>query len=488
MESKTERKQKPQVNRNSGWQTGVILVMVFFGGFANLATEIIGPRMFASMYGTATSIWAIIISVTLVGLSVGYALGGRIHADNAPDVLPVVLFINALYLLVVSWIVWMIPAGGGTSAISTTAMLAFFPPSVLFGMMTPLSITILSRDRSAVEVSPIVGNLYALSTIGSVLGALSAAYFWIPWVGLSLSLRLFALGLIGFAIYFVRERRLVLSVSVLLVVFVPQPSWEWVDTDGMTLVEQREGYYQTIRVYTDGEEMQMNLGPTFHSKINIETGEPVYSYANNLLSLADTYADDMTGMDIAIIGGAGHALAHAFERRGAAVTVVEIDPIVIELSDTHFGAIAGETIIEDGRVFVENAPSDTYDVVVLDAFDGGAGVPPQLSTREFYESTLRILKPEGIFLYNFIGSPEGRLDHSYVATATTIQAVFPASGALFTRDDLTDRQNIIFAASPTDTRIPQINPLTDTGRVLTDDHNPIEILNERSREGIYFSR
>jgi spermidine synthase len=475
--------------RRGGLQVGVILTMVFFGGFANLATEIIGPRMFASMYGTATSIWAIIISVTLVGLSVGYALGGRVPPKDAPSVLPTVLFGNAAWLLAVSWIVWMIPAGGGTSAISTTAMIAFFPPSVLFGMLTPLSITILSRGRTTAEVSPIVGNLYALSTVGSVLGALSAAYFWIPWVGLSLSLQLFAIGLVGYGVYFVRQRQALLGVTgVVLALVVPQPGWEWADNDGLELVAQREGYHQTVRVYTDGESIQMHLGPTFHSKINLETGEAGYSYAINILSLVDTYTDDMTGMEVLVIGGAGHALANAFEDRGATVTVVEIDPVVIDLSDEHFFPIDGEVVISDGRVYVENAPTGRFDVMVLDAFDGGAGVPPQLSTREFYESTRRVLKPEGVFLYNFIGAPEGRLDGSYVATATTIQAVFPSSGALFTREDLTDRQNIIFAASPTDTRMPALATLTDAGRILTDNRNPVEILNEMSREGIYFRR
>ncbi|MEO0562474.1 MAG: fused MFS/spermidine synthase [Chloroflexota bacterium] len=470
-----------------------LLALVFFGGFANLATEIIGPRMFASMYGTATSIWAIIISVTLVGLSAGYALGGRITQEDAPSVMPIILLANAAWLLVLSWVVWMIPASGGGASfttITTTATLAFFPPSTLFGMLTPMSITILSQDRAPEQVSPIVGNLYAISTIGSVLGALTAAYFWIPWVGLSLSLRLFALGLIAFAVYFYQGRRALVAATAVIALFFPQPSWSWAWTEAedLDLVAQEEGYYQTVRVYTDGTHMQMHLGPTFHSKINIETGEPVYSYAENLLAMADEYSPDMTDLEVLIIGGAGNALANAFEDRGANVTVVEIDPVVINLSDAHFEPINGEVVTEDGRVYTENAPDNTFDIIILDAFDGGAGVPGQLSTVEYYEETVRVLKPEGIFLYNFIGSPQGRLSGSYDATSATLAAAFADGGARFTRDDPNDRQNVIFAGSPQDTRLSDLEPLLEDGWVLTDDRNPIEVLNGQSRNGVYFRR
>ncbi|MFW5691445.1 MAG: hypothetical protein ACOCXZ_02980, partial [Chloroflexota bacterium] len=60
-----------------------IYALVFFGGFANLAAEIIGPRMFASLFGNTNIVWAVMISVTLVGLSVGYTIGGRVQQARA---------------------------------------------------------------------------------------------------------------------------------------------------------------------------------------------------------------------------------------------------------------------------------------------------------------------------------------------------------------------------------------------------------------------
>lgn len=472
----------------------VIYMLVFFGGFANLATEIIGPRMFASLFGNATAIWAVIISVTLVGLSVGYALGGRVLPQNIRRWLPLILTGNALWLLAVSWFVWTIPAVGGIdiTLITTTAMIAFFAPSVLFGMITPMMITLLTTEQPETQAGSIAGNLYALGTVGSVMGALSAAFFWIPWVGLSLSLRIFALLLVGFAAYFfTQERRVTAGAIALFALIVPQPQWTWQTDDNLILLAQRESYYQTVRVYgdADGTFAQMHLGPTFQSAIDLTTLEPMYNYARTLVDLSEAFVgDDFTGRNVLIIGGAGHAIAHALENRGAAVTEVELDPVVVALSDEHFGPIDGETVVMDGRAFVETALTDAYDLIIMDAFDSGTGIPPQLTTREFFREVQRILTDEGLFLSNFVGTPAGRNAGAYTAFAHTLGSVFDVTGAHFTRNDTIERQNIILAASPLSLGVLQLEPLPEAGRILTDDRNPIDILFERAREGFYYRR
>jgi len=64
------------------------------------------PRLVASLFGSTTVIWAIIISVTLIGISVGYFLGGRVPQKRVLTVLPVILLLNAAWLLAISWLVW----------------------------------------------------------------------------------------------------------------------------------------------------------------------------------------------------------------------------------------------------------------------------------------------------------------------------------------------------------------------------------------------
>jgi spermidine synthase len=470
----------PAVDNPKQFNTPIIFLFVFFSGFASLATEIIGPRMFSSLFGYTTQIWAAIISVTLLGISVGYYLGGRIPRQIIPRLLPIVLIVNAIWLLGISWLIWGIPIAllqFGFISVLLLASLAFLIPAMLFSFASPMSITLLSENRSPEWITRMVGNILATGTVGSVLGALSAAFYLIPWVGLTTSLRIFAIGSTLFAIYFMNKKfRPVALLALILCLLLPQASFHWVS--GLTLLAQREGYYQTIRVYTDGvSSVQMHLGPTYETVVDLKTGEPLFPYIRQMVELAGNVA----GKKVLIIGGAGHSLARALEKRGAQVTEVEIDPFVVQLSDQYFGAIKGNVVVDDGRAYVDRVADNQFDYVMLDAFNGINYVPPQLTTLEFFESVRRILKPDGRLFVNFIGIPSGARSNSYLAFSATISAVF--MDARTSEKDGDTIRNIMFMASQTEMMDLSYSKAPTSGIVLTDNLNPIEIFIEQANAG-----
>ncbi len=463
----------------------LIYTLVFFAGFANLATEIIGPRLVASLFGSTTIIWAIIISVTLVGISVGYFLGGRVPHKLVIRFLPVILIANAIWLLAISWFIWSLPAdvaSVGYLAIGVTATAAFFPPAVLFSMLSPLAISLISANRPAETISRDVGNIYAIGTLGSVLGALAAAFLLIPWVGLSSSLRLFSVGAVLFAIIFLTPRLRWLGAALLIAVTLfPFPSFRRGEAENLILLAQREGYYQTIRVYTDNSTfISMDLGPTFHTAMRLSDQEPLYKYATEMIALAG----DVKGKDILIIGGAGHTQARVLERRGARVTEVEIDPFVVELSDQFFGKMAGAVIVTDGRAYLEQNSQAKYDLILVDAFDGLASAPVQLTTQEFFIAVDRTLKPGGRLIYNFIGVPQGAKSNSFRALAATMSSVFADVRASHMEGERLT--NLILIASQSVMSDIAFPAAPQYGMILTDDLNPIEIFYEQARAGAYF--
>jgi spermidine synthase len=469
----------------------LIYSLVFFSGFANLATEIIGPRLVASLFGSTTIIWAIIISITLVGISVGYFLGGRVPAGRVLKLLPLLLIANAAWLLAISWFIWKIPGdtiSAGYLSIAITCLISFFLPAVLFSMTSPLVISLLTSIHPPEQISRDVGNIYGIGTLGSVLGALVAAFVLIPFVGLSTSLRIFAIGAVLYAILLASPRlRLAGAVALLVVLFFPQPSFRPTQDYGSVLLGQVEGYYQTIRVYTDDlTYISMDLGPTSQTKMSLVDKEPMFGYAIEMVRLAG----DVRGKKILIIGGAGHTQARALEKRGAKVTEVEIDPFVIRLSDQYFGKINGATIATDGRTYLQQVQDEKFDLILMDAFDGIANAPPQLTTRELFMAVDRALVPGGRLIYNFVGIAEGPDANSYRALSTTMSNVFadtrvssPASGRL-AKGHLV---NLILIASQQ-----PMNDLTHLpvppkdGDVLTDDLNPIEIYFEQARANSYY--
>ena len=63
-----------------GWY---LYVVVLVGGAAVLAIEILGTRILGPFYGVSLFLWSALITVTLVALSAGYVIGGRL-ADRKP--------------------------------------------------------------------------------------------------------------------------------------------------------------------------------------------------------------------------------------------------------------------------------------------------------------------------------------------------------------------------------------------------------------------
>ena len=116
---------------------------------------------------------------------------------------------------------------------------------------------------------------------------------------------------------------------------------------------------------------------------------------------------------VLIIGaGDGGVLRRVLQHRDVERAVmVEIDGEVIRLCREHLPAIGGdawndpraEVIVGDGIDYVRRAPSNGFDVVIVDSTDP-IGVGEALFTDEFYANTARLLSPRGMVV-NQCGVP-----------------------------------------------------------------------------------
>ncbi|HEX6121871.1 MAG TPA: fused MFS/spermidine synthase, partial [Ktedonobacterales bacterium] len=168
-----------------------LLALVFVAGVVSLGIEMCGPRLMAPYFGTSLFIWANQIGFTLIYLSLGYLIGGRL-ADRYPN--PRVLcalttvaavatgLIPFISRPVLDWsVVGLNPSDPNGSVFVSSlfaVILLFSVPTILLGMVSPFALRLVmdsvgSAGRSA-------GSLYALSTTGSILGAFLPVLVLIP--------------------------------------------------------------------------------------------------------------------------------------------------------------------------------------------------------------------------------------------------------------------------------------------------------------------
>ncbi|MEM3926620.1 MAG: methyltransferase domain-containing protein [Desulfurococcaceae archaeon] len=111
--------------------------------------------------------------------------------------------------------------------------------------------------------------------------------------------------------------------------------------------------------------------------------------------------------NVLIIGGGEGATLREVLKHSCVkeAVMVDIDPVVVEFSKKyleymHQGSFydpRAKVLIMDGKEYVEKAPSNYFDVVIMDLTDPYAGeVAKPLYSEGFFRELKRILKPNGV--------------------------------------------------------------------------------------------
>lgn len=181
---------------------------------------------------------------------------------------------------------------------------------------------------------------------------------------------------------------------------------------------------------------------------------------------------------------------------------VELDQVVVDAARQHFHFQTSErqrVHVRDGRMFLRRS-RDRYDVIILDAYRGGY-IPFHLKTREFLEMVEEHLAPGGVVVGNLHHGTRlydsdratydavfdqvypfvGRLDSNVILFATSGGERLTAD-ELRSRAERLQRQHRFSFDLPAQVRFYQERDRYNRrARVLTDDHAPVEALNEQER-------
>lgn len=424
-----------------------VLASLFLTGGAALVLEIAGARLISPFYGSSIYTWSSLITVTLAALAAGYNLGGRL-ADRGASLLLFSRLLSAA-AATVALVPWlrapalkaMSPLGVQLGALaSATALVA--PALVLLGALGPLAIRLNTSSLSAVGRS--AGDVYALSTLGSVFGALLTGFVLVPHLGLAkifygiacLLLLLSALG------HWLSTRRLPLGRAAAAAGLALYGFWPRVAPQ-TNILHHRESAYGQIKVLEFNNRRYLLVNGTTQSMAMADTLESDSQYAQSMEWAVLARPEARRALVVGL--GAG-LLPRALERGRLTVDSVEIDPEMAAVAARFFGfAPKGRLFVEDGRAVIERSRL-SYDLIFLDAF--GSETPPyHLFTRESFEAARRALKPGGALAVNLVSLVEGPGQEAWLATHRTLRAVFPEVKAYLASDAHNALGNVLFFCS-----------------------------------------
>ena len=168
----------------------LLYMIAFISGFVMMSYEILGVRVLAPFYGSSVYVWGATVSVFLAGLSVGYAVGGRI-ADRRADgkILAVLVIVPALLIALFPFygygfcnMIFALELDSRLGAL-LLSLLLFFIPSIFIGSLLPIITGILAVETR--KAGSAAGNVYSVSTAGSIIGTLFTSFYLISWMGVS---------------------------------------------------------------------------------------------------------------------------------------------------------------------------------------------------------------------------------------------------------------------------------------------------------------
>jgi len=416
----------------------ILELTIFVCGAVVMIFELVGSRVLGPYFGTSIFVWTSLIGIILGSLSLGYYLGGKI-ADKKPNFnsLSIIIFLAAISIGLTIFIkdFLLIALQIHFTDIRITSVFAslilFSPASVLLGMVSPYAVKLKIENLNTSGST--VGNLYAISTAGSIIGTFLSGFYLIPQFGTNKLLIILSMTLIFISLILSAKKYTKIKLSIFIIFII-----SWYVVIGLNHISQANGFididtaYNRIWIYNHIDSRTnklvkiMGVNNENHSSMFLDSDELVNEYTK-YYHLAKHFNPNFK--KTLMFGGAGYSYPKDFLLKypEATIDVVEIDPKVTELAKKYFKLTENSRLNiyhEDGRVYL-NKTQEKYDVIFGDAFSSHYSLPYQLTTKEAVQKKYDILNDNGVIILNIISAIEGEKGKFLRAEYTTYKNIFP---------------------------------------------------------------
>jgi hypothetical protein len=429
--------------------------ILFLTGGITIALEIVASRILTPYFGASLFVWTAILCVTLLSLAIGYALGGRLSRYTnrhvrlafscAPALAGVCLILAVLSFPILPDLAVFDIVGG--AFIAATILLA--PCLVLLSALNPLLVALPGKPVDGDAGS---GSVFALSTVGSVMGALVASFALVPFLPtdqilLALVGILSACSVLAAVTLLARGPLLAALAPAALALLGAMVVLQTVSSPGaITLVpgltahriatyRSHYGNVTVVDLVHDKRPDRRLIGYVQNGGLQgmiHADGRIASRYARVMVDGLLAYKPK--ARRVLVIGLATGMMPRAFDERGIEVDVVDINPNSPTIARRHFGFAPKRARIHilDARLFLSKCADEQYDAVLFDAFSG-LDLPEHLLTVEAFTDAVSCLNADGLLLANLVLPPV--TEPVTRAVLATVQAALPGPMHLFSLTD-----------------------------------------------------
>lgn len=500
----------------------ILYVTSFLSGMTVMAVELACSRLLAPYFSSSQIVWTIIIGLIMISMSIGNMLGGRL-ADKHKSLsrLYFYIWIASLWIAAIPFVgkylisgiigllLLFVPGSQFVVAGSALSCLVIFAlPMALLGMVSPYLVRLGIYDME--NSGKIAGKIYAMGTIGSIIGTFIPTFLTIPLIGTGKTFFLFAFLLnVVCALYLIfHKKRNIKNVvtSILLLVFLLMPFQDSFAYWKSNIVYEGESLYNYLQVSETKDSVILSTNVAFGVQSIYKKDGSLSGYYYEYALMAPFFMDEASfdkDLDVLVLGLGTGTYSKQLKKYfpNSSCDSVEIDEKIAWLAGEYFNLKEDEATIyiNDGRSFLETENAGLYDIILADAYQD-ITVPFHMSTVEFFQSVKKHLKPGGILIVN-INMRSGDFEGVPEYLAGTVKSCFNS----VYRVDLTNVTNSVLFVSDNpnmlenyerNTRITMsedhdlysisryvgnnISEVEDLDLILTDDLAPVEILGQKS--------
>lgn len=395
-----------------------LLIASALMGLASIADEVFWSRILVLHLGSSVYAYSLMLFAFLVGIGIGSAIVERfverIDIAKALGIVEVTLAI-ALALQVhlfahFTGLLWMLIkpfyAAGVTSpfpTLLTAVVIALIVPTALMGSAFPLTVRLYEMSASKGEARA-VGQVYLANTIGSITGSMLAGFFLIRLIGSQNGLFLMCAINLALGAWFLRRKSVVVAALIVA---------------GAFALAKPNAVILSAGIFADANEKILLFREDVTATVTLREINQALSLELNGVNVAGT-SGELIGTQklqghipllvhanpkrVLHIGFGSGGTAWAVSRHPVdSITIAEISPEVLEVSNARLGAVNHGVLrdprvhaeINDGRNFVLATP-ERFDVILSDSIHPRYAGNGSLYTRDYFELCRKRLERGGV--------------------------------------------------------------------------------------------